>query len=98
MRILHLLRVRKFEFQLDRFRRPPINQRKQVISFDLVLTDHHKLSFRRQNVTYNEYLPVRSGLGTDRPLLQPSEPDEWVDMDLAHQPEHHQRGEGDIQP
>jgi hypothetical protein len=36
----------------------PINQRKQSISVDIALTDHHHLSFRRQNVTYNEYLHV----------------------------------------
>ncbi|WP_255484275.1 TonB-dependent receptor [Granulicella sp. 5B5] len=52
----------------------PINQRKQVISFDLVLTDHHKLSFRRQNVTYNEYLPFDQGSGlTGRYFNRPNQ-------------------------
>jgi hypothetical protein len=41
----------------------PINQRKQSISVDLAVTDHHHLSFRRQNVTYNEYLPFDQGSG-----------------------------------
>jgi hypothetical protein len=41
----------------------PINQRKQSISVDLAITDHHHLSFRRQNVTYNEYLPFDQGSG-----------------------------------
>jgi Carboxypeptidase regulatory-like domain/TonB-dependent Receptor Plug Domain len=41
----------------------PINQRKQSISVDIALTDHHHLSFRRQNVTYNEYLPFDQGSG-----------------------------------
>jgi hypothetical protein len=52
----------------------PINQRKQQISVDLHLTDHHTLSFRRQNVTYNEYLPFDQGSGlTGRYFNRPNQ-------------------------
>jgi hypothetical protein len=52
----------------------PINQRKQQISVDLALTDHHHLSFRRQNVTYNEYLPFDQGSGlTGRYFNRPNQ-------------------------
>ena len=52
----------------------PINQRKQQISFDLVINDHHKLSFRRQNVTYNEYIPFDQGSGlTGRYFNRPNQ-------------------------
>lgn len=39
----------------------PINQRKQSIDIDVVVNDRHHLSFRRQNVTYNEYIPFDNG-------------------------------------
>jgi Carboxypeptidase regulatory-like domain/TonB-dependent Receptor Plug Domain len=39
----------------------PINQRKQSIDVDYLINDHHHLSFRRQNVTYNEYIPFDNG-------------------------------------
>ena len=52
----------------------PINQRKQTISFDLILNDHHHLAFRRQNVTYNEYLPFDQGSGlTGRYFNRPNQ-------------------------
>jgi hypothetical protein len=52
----------------------PINQRKQSISVDIVITDHHHLSFRRQNVTYNEYLPFDQGSGlTGRYFNRPNQ-------------------------
>ncbi len=52
----------------------PINQRKQQISVDLALSDHHHLSFRRQNVTYNEYLPFDQGSGlTGRYFNRPNQ-------------------------
>ena len=52
----------------------PINQRKQQISVDLHLSDHHTLSFRRQNVTYNEYLPFDQGSGlTGRYFNRPNQ-------------------------
>jgi Carboxypeptidase regulatory-like domain/TonB-dependent Receptor Plug Domain len=41
----------------------PINQRKQVITVDLHVNDRNTISFRRQNVTYNEYLPFDQGSG-----------------------------------
>jgi hypothetical protein len=52
----------------------PINQRKQSISFDVIINDHHRLSFRRQNVTYNEYLPFDQGSGlTGRYFNRPNQ-------------------------
>jgi len=52
----------------------PINQRKQQISLDIHITDHHTLSFRRQNVTYNEYLPFDQGSGlTGRYFNRPNQ-------------------------
>ncbi|SEF73052.1 TonB-dependent Receptor Plug Domain [Bryocella elongata] len=52
----------------------PINQRKQQISVDVHLTDHHTLSLRRQNVTYNEYLPFDQGSGlTGRYFNRPNQ-------------------------
>jgi hypothetical protein len=52
----------------------PINQRKQSISFDIVPNDHHHISFRRQNVTYNEYLPFDQGSGlTGRYFNRPNQ-------------------------
>jgi len=52
----------------------PINQRKQSISVDIVITDHHHLSFRRQNVTYNETLPFDQGSGlTGRYFNRPNQ-------------------------
>jgi hypothetical protein len=52
----------------------PINQRKQSIAVDLVPNDHHHISFRRQNVTYNEYLPFDQGSGlTGRYFNRPNQ-------------------------
>jgi hypothetical protein len=52
----------------------PINQRKQQISVDLHLSDRHTISFRRQNVTYNEYLPFDQGSGlTGRYFNRPNQ-------------------------
>ena len=52
----------------------PTNQRKQSISVDIVITDHHHLSFRRQNVTYNETLPFDQGSGlTGRYFNRPNQ-------------------------
>jgi hypothetical protein len=52
----------------------PINQRKQQISVDLHINDRHTVSFRRQNVTYNEYLPFDQGSGlTGRYFNRPNQ-------------------------
>jgi hypothetical protein len=52
----------------------PINQRKQQISVDLALTNNQHISFRRQNVTYNEYLPFDQGSGlTGRYFNRPNQ-------------------------
>jgi hypothetical protein len=52
----------------------PINQRKQSISFDVAVNDHHHIAFRRQNVTYNEYLPFDQGSGlTGRYFNRPNQ-------------------------
>jgi hypothetical protein len=52
----------------------PINQRKQSISLDIAISDRHHLSFRRQNVTYNEYLPFDQGSGlTGRYFNRPNQ-------------------------
>lgn len=52
----------------------PINQRKQQISFDVVINEHHHLAFRRQNVTYNEYVPFDQGSGlTGRYFNRPNQ-------------------------
>lgn len=52
----------------------PINQRKQSISVDIQATAHHTLSFRRQNVTYNESLPFDQGSGlTGRYFNRPNQ-------------------------
>jgi hypothetical protein len=52
----------------------PINQRKQSISFDVAINDHHHLAFRRQNVTYNEYIPFDQGSGlTGRYFNRPNQ-------------------------
>ena len=41
----------------------PINQRKEVINVDFVLTDRHHFEFRRQDATYFEYQPFDQGSG-----------------------------------
>lgn len=41
----------------------PINQRKEVINVDFVLTDRHHFEFRRQDATYLEYQPFDQGSG-----------------------------------
>ncbi len=52
----------------------PINQRKQEISVDIVISDHHHLSFRRQNVTYSETIPFDQGSGlTGRYFNRPNQ-------------------------
>jgi hypothetical protein len=52
----------------------PINQRKQVISFDIAVNDRHHIAFRRQNVTYNEYIPFDQGSGlTGRYFNRPNQ-------------------------
>ena len=52
----------------------PINQRKQSIAVDIVISDHHHLSFRRQNVTYNETIPFDQGSGlTGRYFNRPNQ-------------------------
>lgn len=52
----------------------PINQRKSVINVDWVINDHHKLEFRRQNATYNEYQPFDQGSGlTGKYFIRPNQ-------------------------
>ena len=52
----------------------PINQRKQSISFDIAVNDRHHIAFRRQNVTYNEYIPFDQGSGlTGRYFNRPNQ-------------------------
>ena len=52
----------------------PINQRKQEINVDWVINDHHKLEFRRQNATYNEYQPFDQGSGlTGKYFIRPNQ-------------------------
>jgi hypothetical protein len=41
----------------------PINQRKEVINIDFLMTDHHHFEFRRQDATYFEYQPFDQGSG-----------------------------------
>jgi hypothetical protein len=52
----------------------PINQRKQVINVDWVINDSHKLAFRRQNATYNEFQPFDQGSGlTGKYFIRPNQ-------------------------
>ena len=54
----------------------PIDQRKQSIDIDWVITSKHHLAFRRQNVTYTESLPFDQGSGlTGRYFNRPNETD-----------------------
>jgi hypothetical protein len=54
----------------------PINQRKQVINVDWVINDQHKLEFRRQNATYNEFQPFDQGSGlTGKYFIRPNQTD-----------------------
>jgi Carboxypeptidase regulatory-like domain/TonB-dependent Receptor Plug Domain len=41
----------------------PINQRKEIINVDFLLTANHRFEFRRQNATYFEYQPFDQGSG-----------------------------------
>ncbi len=41
----------------------PINQRKEVINVDFILTQNHHFEFRRQAATYFEYQPFDQGSG-----------------------------------
>ncbi len=41
----------------------PINQRKEVINVDFVLSANHRIEFRRQDATYLEYQPFDQGSG-----------------------------------
>jgi len=52
----------------------PINQRKQEINVDWVINDRHKLEYRRQNATYNEYQPFDQGSGlTGKYFIRPNQ-------------------------
>ena len=52
----------------------PINQRKSVINVDWVINDQHKLEFRRQNATYNEFQPFDQGSGlTGKYFIRPNQ-------------------------
>jgi hypothetical protein len=52
----------------------PQNQRKQEINVDWVVNDKHKLEFRRQNATYNEYQPFDQGSGlTGKYFIRPNQ-------------------------
>jgi len=52
----------------------PINQRKSVINVDWVINQSHKLEFRRQNATYNEYQPFDQGSGlTGKYFIRPNQ-------------------------
>ena len=52
----------------------PINQRKQVINVDWIISDRHKLEFVRQNATYNEYQPFDQGSGlTGKYFIRPNQ-------------------------
>jgi hypothetical protein len=52
----------------------PINQRKQEINVDWLINDRHKLEFRRQNATYNEYQPFDQGSGlTGKYFIRPNQ-------------------------
>ena len=41
----------------------PIDQRKEIINVDFLLTANHRFEFRRQNATYFEYQPFDQGSG-----------------------------------
>lgn len=41
----------------------PINQRKEIINVDFLITASHRLEFRRQHATYFEYQPFDQGSG-----------------------------------
>jgi Carboxypeptidase regulatory-like domain/TonB-dependent Receptor Plug Domain len=41
----------------------PINQRKEVINVDFILSQNHHIEFRRQGATYLEYQPFDQGSG-----------------------------------
>ena len=41
----------------------PINQRKEIINVDFLLTANHRFEFRRQSATYFEYQPFDQGSG-----------------------------------
>src|ERR1035437_3093549 len=52
----------------------PINQRKQVINVDWIISDKHKLEFIRQNATYNEFQPFDQGSGlTGKYFIRPNQ-------------------------
>jgi Carboxypeptidase regulatory-like domain len=52
----------------------PQNQRKQEINVDWIINDKHKLEFRRQNATYNEYQPFDQGSGlTGKYFIRPNQ-------------------------
>ncbi len=52
----------------------PQNQRKQEINVDWIINDSHKLEFRRQNATYNEYQPFDQGSGlTGKYFIRPNQ-------------------------
>lgn len=41
----------------------PINQRKGTYDFDVIVNDRHHISFRRTDLSYNEYSALDQGLG-----------------------------------
>ncbi len=52
----------------------PQNQRKQEVNVDWVINDSHKLEFRRQDATYNEYQPFDQGSGlTGKYFIRPNQ-------------------------
>jgi hypothetical protein len=52
----------------------PINQRKQVIHVNWVVSDRHKLEYIRQNATYNEFQPFDQGSGlTGKYFIRPNQ-------------------------
>jgi hypothetical protein len=52
----------------------PINQRKEVLNGDFLLTDNQRLSFRRTDATYFEYQPFDQGSGeTSKYFIRPNQ-------------------------
>ncbi len=55
----------------------PINQRKDVLSADILPTDKHHIEFRRSNLAYNEYDPFDQGTNeTPKYFLRPNQSNE----------------------
>ena len=69
----------------------PINQRKGDLNFDIMLNDKNRLSVRRGDLSYFEFLPFDQNSGLTSEILPSPQPDQHGFSDVYHHAEPGQR-------